>query len=178
MDCSLPGSSLHGILQTRVLEWVAISFSRGSSRPRDWTRVFLIPGRPFNLWTTRKEELVNFTHKIHSPHHGLQGPLDLASDVFLTSCLSSLCCPVWVLPHWLPCWFWNIPMSTPPNTRTMPTALVPWPQLCSLSFLQDLAQTSAPFSVRPALITSVHLHPHSCSPLFLSILFSVVLNHL
>ena len=34
MDCSLPGSSLHGILQARVLEWVAIAFSRGSSRPR------------------------------------------------------------------------------------------------------------------------------------------------
>ena len=37
MDCSPPGSSVHGILQARVLEWVAISFSRGSSRPRDWT---------------------------------------------------------------------------------------------------------------------------------------------
>ena len=34
MDCSLPGSSVHGILQERVLEWVAISFSRGSSQPR------------------------------------------------------------------------------------------------------------------------------------------------
>ena len=49
MDCSLPGSSLHGILQARVLEWVAISFSRGSSRPRDQTRVSCIPGRRFNL---------------------------------------------------------------------------------------------------------------------------------
>ena len=39
MDCSLPGSSVHGILQARILEWVAISFSRGPSRPRDWTRV-------------------------------------------------------------------------------------------------------------------------------------------
>ena len=38
VDCSLPGSSVHGILQARILEWVAISFSRGSSRPRDWTR--------------------------------------------------------------------------------------------------------------------------------------------
>ena len=38
-NSSLPGSSLHGILQARVLEWVAISFSRGSSRPRDRTRV-------------------------------------------------------------------------------------------------------------------------------------------
>ena len=49
MDCSLPGSSLHGILQARVLEWVAISFSRGSSWPRDRTRVSCIPGRRFNL---------------------------------------------------------------------------------------------------------------------------------
>ena len=35
MDCSPPGSSVHGILQARILEWVAISFSRGSSQPRD-----------------------------------------------------------------------------------------------------------------------------------------------
>ena len=49
MDCSLPGSSLHGILQARVLEWVAISFSRGSSQPRDQTRVSCIPGRRYNL---------------------------------------------------------------------------------------------------------------------------------
>ena len=36
MDCSLSGSSVHGIFQARILEWVALSFSRGSSRPRDW----------------------------------------------------------------------------------------------------------------------------------------------
>ena len=53
VDCSLPGSSVHGILQTRILEWVAISFSRGSSRPRDQTRVSRIGGRRFNLWATR-----------------------------------------------------------------------------------------------------------------------------
>ena len=47
MDCSLPGFSLHGILQARVLEWVAISFSRGSSRPRDRTRVSCIPGNNY-----------------------------------------------------------------------------------------------------------------------------------
>ena len=39
MDHSLPGSSVHGILQARILEWVAMSFSRGSSRPRDRTQV-------------------------------------------------------------------------------------------------------------------------------------------
>ena len=48
MDCSLPGSSIHRILQARVLEWVAISFSRGSSQPRDRTLVSHIPGRRFN----------------------------------------------------------------------------------------------------------------------------------
>ena len=44
-DCSPPGSSIHGIFQARILEWVAISFSRGSSWPRDWTRVSHIVGR-------------------------------------------------------------------------------------------------------------------------------------
>ena len=46
-DCSPPGSSIHGILQARILEWVAISFSRGSSRPRDRTQVSRIAGRYF-----------------------------------------------------------------------------------------------------------------------------------
>ena len=54
MDCSLPGSSVLGILQARILEWVAISFSRGSSLPRDWTWVSHIGGRHFNLWATRE----------------------------------------------------------------------------------------------------------------------------
>ena len=46
---SLLGSSVHGILQARILEWVAISSSRGSSWPRDWTWVFCIEGRFFTL---------------------------------------------------------------------------------------------------------------------------------
>ena len=49
VDCSLPGSSVHGILQARILEWVAISFSRGSSRPRDQTQMSRIAGRCFTL---------------------------------------------------------------------------------------------------------------------------------
>ena len=53
MDCSPPGSSIHGISQARILEWVAISFSRGSSRSRDWTRVSCIAGRFFFIWATR-----------------------------------------------------------------------------------------------------------------------------
>ena len=49
VDCSLPGSSVHGILQARILEWVAMSFSKGSSRPRDRTQVSCIAGRCFTL---------------------------------------------------------------------------------------------------------------------------------
>ena len=56
MDCNLPGSSIHGIFQARVLEWVAISFSRGSSRPRDLSRVSHIAGRCFTIWATRVSE--------------------------------------------------------------------------------------------------------------------------
>ena len=52
VDCSPPGSSVHGILQARILEWVP--FSRGSSKPRDWTQVSCIAGRRFNLWATRE----------------------------------------------------------------------------------------------------------------------------
>ena len=45
VDCSPPGSSVHGILQARILEWVAVSFSKGSSRPRDRTQVSRIAGK-------------------------------------------------------------------------------------------------------------------------------------
>ena len=52
--CSLLGSSVHVILQARIQEWVAISFSRGSSWPRDWTWVSCIAGRFFTIWATRE----------------------------------------------------------------------------------------------------------------------------
>ena len=66
MDCSLLGSSIHGLLQTRILEWVAISFSRGSSWPRDQTPVSCIAGRHFNLWAIREvlEEISSLSHSI------------------------------------------------------------------------------------------------------------------
>ena len=54
MECSLPGSSVRGILQARILEWVAIPFSKGSSWPRDWTQVSYITGRFFTIWATRE----------------------------------------------------------------------------------------------------------------------------
>ena len=53
MDCSPAGSSVHGILLARILEWVVMPSSRGSSQPRDQTRVYHIAGGFFTIWTTR-----------------------------------------------------------------------------------------------------------------------------
>jgi len=55
--CSPPGSSVHEILQARILEWVAVSFCRGSSWPRDWARVSHVPGRFFTIWAIRTERM-------------------------------------------------------------------------------------------------------------------------
>ena len=57
MDCSLSGSSVHGIFQARLLEWIATSFSRGSSQPRNRTRVSRITGRRFTVWA-----IVGYNH--------------------------------------------------------------------------------------------------------------------
>jgi len=54
MNWGLPGSSVHGILQARILEWVAISFYRGSSWPRNRTQVSCTAGRVFTNWATRE----------------------------------------------------------------------------------------------------------------------------
>ena len=54
MDHSPPGSSVQGILQARRLQWVAISFSRRPSQPRDWTRISHIVGWRFTIWATRE----------------------------------------------------------------------------------------------------------------------------
>ena len=60
IDCSPPSSSVHGILQARILEWGAIPFSRGSFWPRDQTQVSCIAGRFFTIWATGE------THKAFS----------------------------------------------------------------------------------------------------------------
>ena len=54
MECSLPGSPVCGISQTRILEWVAISSSRGSSRPRDRTQVSCVGRQFLHRWATRE----------------------------------------------------------------------------------------------------------------------------
>ena len=65
MDHSPPGSSVHGISQARVLEWVAISFSRGSSWPRDQTHISCIAGGFFICWAIRQPG-----YSLHPVHTG------------------------------------------------------------------------------------------------------------
>ena len=83
VDCSLPRFSVHGILQARILEWVAIPFSTGSSQPRDWTRVstLLIKSekRRKKIWDLQKKRtkeskwfpvfLENSSHEIKHIQH-------------------------------------------------------------------------------------------------------------
>ena len=67
MDCSSPGCSVHGILQARILEWIIISFSRGSSWPRDWTQVSYVSctGRQaLYHWRLLGGETVTVSHSV------------------------------------------------------------------------------------------------------------------
>ena len=63
MDYNLTGSPVHGILQARILEWVAISFSRGSSQPKDQTRVSCTAGGCFTIWATREGWCEGWRHQ-------------------------------------------------------------------------------------------------------------------
>ena len=88
-DCSPPGSSLHGILQARLLEWVAIPFSRGSSRPRDQSQVYHIAGRFFIILSRRG-----------SPKNTEVGSHSLPQGIFSTQGLNPhLLLGRWILYH-------------------------------------------------------------------------------
>ena len=62
MDCSLPGSSVHGILQARILEWIAMPSSRGSTPLKDWTQVSCIADSFFT--TTASWEVLNIVYSV------------------------------------------------------------------------------------------------------------------
>ena len=66
VDYSPPGSSVHGILWARILEWGAILFSRGYSQPRDQTHVSCILGRSFTVWASREALLLNQWTNTHT----------------------------------------------------------------------------------------------------------------
>ena len=84
MNCSLWGSSIHGIFQARVLEWVAVSFSRGSFQPRDWTRVssitktllFLVPNMAYYCHHISGCIMVSWWALPHSQDSTIEGQMD------------------------------------------------------------------------------------------------------
>ena len=91
MDCNLPGFSVQGIFQARILECVAISFSRGSSQPRDWTPVFLTAGRLFIIWATREAHV----YHIYQLNRGILSFWFLITHIYRnwveTTCFLQLC---------------------------------------------------------------------------------------
>ena len=96
MGYSLPGSSVHGILQARILEWVAIAFSRRSSQPRDWTRVSHIVGRCFSVWATREDQkwVKHMIYVENSSRHGNTRPPSLSPEKPVGRTRSNSCIPV------------------------------------------------------------------------------------
>ena len=79
MDCSLPGTSVPGILQAGKLEWVAIPFCRGSSWPMDRTWVFCTAGEFFTIWTIRKPIVCECVAVLRgSPLNSEDGPCNTA----------------------------------------------------------------------------------------------------
>ena len=90
MECSPPGSSVHGILQARILQWVAIPFYRGSSQLRDQTQVSRTRGRFFTVWASRE---------------ALYNNISLQLILHMTAC--TLYSPTPILPSSLPSPHWE-----------------------------------------------------------------------
>ena len=155
MDCSPPGSYVHGVSQARMLEWVAISYSRGSSWPGDQTWLSCITGRFFTIWATREANRdyllllfsqvyqfrsVQFSHSVVSDSAtpwiaACQASLSITnsqSSPRLTSIESVmpsshliLCCPLLLLPPIPP----SISVFSNESTLCMR-----WPKYWSFSF--------------------------------------------
>ena len=143
MDCSLPGSSVHGILQARILESVAIPFSRGSSDPRGiQPRVSCIAGRLFTIWATREAPYIQththiyliflsfiFLFNFLAMPHGMRDPISLTRDWTHTLLR-------FLLPRWLSYWSspggWSggynllpfLPIPPPPSSLLSPLLLI------------------------------------------------------
>ena len=132
MDCSLPGSSIRGILQARILEWVAISFSRGSSQPRDWTQVSRIGGRCFNLWATRKAQIYPYPYPYSYlylyPYLSIL-PGSKINHKYYISCCNTHCIWSVYLPR-IHCF----EVSISPCNKVRPSTQSCQPDLASLSF--------------------------------------------
>ena len=115
MDYNPPGSLVHGIFQAKILEWVAISFSRGSFQARDWTQVFCIAGKLFTVWATSEAHFHTNTYICTYIHNKIQNQLQQASvliakanrsskyypNLISHQLLTHMVSPIWLLTIWL-----------------------------------------------------------------------------
>ena len=102
MDCSPPGSSIHGILQARILEWVALPSSRESSRPRDQTQVSYTPELSGRFLTTSASWQADM-HNWRSVDR-LSMQVSMPDSKALPSCSRPRSTPGWWWWGWWPCW--------------------------------------------------------------------------
>ena len=116
MDCSLPGSSVHGILQSRILECVAISCSRGSSQPSNWTQVSY-----FLHWQTDSLSL-----------HHLRSPFDSFNGAFWWAEIPFCCCYFSVIFYYTIPLYWKGPffLTKHLNLGVLFVSLLSLPQVC------------------------------------------------
>ena len=103
MDCSLPGSSVHGNLQARILEWVAISFSKGSSQPWDQMQIPCITGGFLNIWATKEAqesprilEWVAYLFSRGSSDPGIKPGSPALQWIYWSTCMLSCFSHVWL----------------------------------------------------------------------------------
>ena len=125
-DFSQPGSSVHGILQARVPEWVAIPFSRGSFQPRDWTWVPCIAGGFLNVWTTRETHgclcVLSHTHR-HTATQFCHG--SVSSHTQHTNEQMWMCRVEIYLQKQAAGWIWPITLVYQPLPYIMEKAMAP-----------------------------------------------------
>ena len=103
MDCSPPGSSVHGILLAGMLKWVAIPFSRGCSWPRDQTHVSCLAGEFFTVWATRKAMILVFLIFSFKTYFSLSS-FTLIKRFFSSSSLSAIRIVSFTHSHIWGCW--------------------------------------------------------------------------
>ena len=156
MDYNLPGSSIRGIFQARVLEWVAISFSKGSSQPRDRTQVSRIVGRHFTIGPTR----------------GVLGGVKFCQfhGLAVLSCLSHawLCVTLWTVTCQAPLsmgfsrqGYWSGLLCPPPGDFPN-SGIEPW-SLKSPALAGGIFTTSATWEAHPHHGLNVFKSlPHAC----------------
>ena len=95
MDWSLPGSSVHGISQARILEWVAVPFSRRSPQTKDQTWAFCTAGRFFTIWATSEAQ----DSALSLPYCSTAFSLFLHSFVSLRSFITKTCSRASIIPR-------------------------------------------------------------------------------